>query len=183
MGPASAGVLGGNHAHHRRSSGRPTLLFSVECDNLGDRWADAPVNGITYTLISFGAYADLGYGNAAYGAPLAGSLSHWGHPKSHLDAAATTTRVYDTYSTHYETVALTPQPTGTTPGQAVNGFDDDGDGIVDDIVYNGVSTAGENITAPPYPIPLRGIQVKIRVFEPDSRQVREVTVVQDFLTQ
>ena len=143
----------------------------------------APVNGITYTLISFGAYADLGYGNAAYGAPLAGSLSHWGHPKSHLDAAATTTRVYDTYSTHYETVALTPQPTGTTPGQAVNGFDDDGDGIVDDIVYNGVSTAGENITAPPYPIPLRGIQVKIRVFEPDSRQVREVTVVQDFLTQ
>ena len=43
--------------------------------------------------------------------------------------------------------------------------------------------AGENLTAPPYPIPLRGIQVKIRAFEPDSRQVREVTVVQDFLPQ
>ena len=39
------------------------------------------------------------------------------------------------------------------------------------------------ITSPPYPYPLRGIQVKIRVFEPDSRQVREVTVVQDFLPQ
>lgn len=34
---------------------------------------------------------------------------------------------------------------------------------------------------PPYPAPLRGIQVRIRVFEPDSRMIREVTVVQDFL--
>ena len=39
------------------------------------------------------------------------------------------------------------------------------------------------MTAPPYPIPLRGIQVKIRTFEPDSRQVHEVTVIQDFLPQ
>ena len=34
-----------------------------------------------------------------------------------------------------------------------------------------------------YPVPLRGIQVKIRTFEPDSKQVREVTVIQDFLPQ
>jgi hypothetical protein len=40
---------------------------------------------------------------------------------------------------------------------------------------------GERETMPPYPVPLRGIQVKIRTFEPDSRQIREVTVVQDFL--
>ena len=41
----------------------------------------------------------------------------------------------------------------------------------------------EKTKSPPYPAPLRGIQVKIRVFEPDSRQIREVTVVQDFLPQ
>ncbi len=34
---------------------------------------------------------------------------------------------------------------------------------------------------PPYPSALRGIQIKIRVFEPDSRHIREVTVIQDFL--
>jgi type II secretory pathway component PulJ len=141
------------------------------------------VNGIVYTVASFGAYGDLGYGSTAYTPLLAGSLSHLGHPKSYLNTSATTARVYDTYSTHYETVALNPQPAGTTPGQAVNGFDDNGNGIVDDIVYNGAATDGENITAPPYPIPLRGIQVKIRVYEPDSRQVREVTVIQDFLSQ
>jgi hypothetical protein len=131
------------------------------------------------------AYVDLGYANAPYSPPLANGLGHFGHPKSGLNAAdANHSRVYDTYSTHYENISLgAAQPAGTMPGQANNGFDDDGNGIVDDIGYTGASNTGENITAPPYPVPLRGIQVKIRVFEPDSRTVREVTVVQDFLPQ
>jgi type II secretory pathway component PulJ len=83
-------------------------------------------------------------------------------------------RVYDTWSTHYENVGLYGlDATVYPPGRGTNGFDDDGNGIVDD--------ENEKITSPPYPVPLRGIQVKIRIFEPDSRQVREVTVVQDFL--
>jgi hypothetical protein len=80
-----------------------------------------------------------------------------------LVGSATTSRVYDTYCTTYE------------GEQAHDGLDTDGNGIVDD--------DGEKVHAPPYPVPLRGIQVKIRIFEPDSRQVREVTVVQDFLPQ
>jgi len=80
--------------------------------------------------------------------------------------------VYSTWPTHYEYVDV-PGLTNGPPGQAVNGFDDLNTGIVD--------SAAELRTAPPYPYPLRGIQVKIRVFEPDSQQVREVTVVQDFL--
>jgi hypothetical protein len=67
-------------------------------------------------------------------------------------------------------------------GRSHNGFDDQiaetgavANGVVDDDV--------EKLTSPPYPHPLRGIQVKIRVFEPDSRQIREVTVVQEFLPQ
>ncbi len=54
-------------------------------------------------------------------------------------------------------------------------MDDDNDGIVDD--------DSEKLTSPPYPYPLRGIQVKIRTFDPDSKQPREATVVQDFLPQ
>jgi hypothetical protein len=60
-------------------------------------------------------------------------------------------------------------------GTAYDGLDNDGNGIVDDVA--------ELQAPPPYPVPLRGIQIKIRVYEPDSRQVREVTVVQDFLPQ
>lgn len=83
-------------------------------------------------------------------------------------------RTYDTWSTHYETVGAADLV--GTPGQATNGLDDGGTtDIVDD--------DGEKLTSPPYPYPLRGIQVKIRVFEPDSRQIREVTVVQEFLPQ
>ena len=81
--------------------------------------------------------------------------------------------VYDTWSTNYEAVGAVGL-TGT-PGRALNGLDDNNNGIVDD--------ATETLTSPPYPYPLRGIQVKIRIFEPDSRQIREVTVVQDFLPQ
>jgi hypothetical protein len=59
--------------------------------------------------------------------------------------------------------------------RASDGIDNDG--------RNGVDDAGERETQAPYPYPLRSIQVKIRAFEPDSRQIREVTVVQDFMPQ
>ena len=74
--------------------------------------------------------------------------------------------VYDTWSTHYEHDGI-PQY-GPTVDAATNGFDDNNDGIVDD--------AGEADTSPPYPAPLRGIQIRLRVLEPDSRQIREVTI-------
>ena len=125
---------------------------------------------------STGAYMDLGYGNMAYNpnwddpnspipTPFRYSLTHLGHPDSLLHANANGARVYDTWSTSYD------------GDEASNGFDDGGgiDGIVDDVL--------EAASRPPYPVPLRGIQVKIRVFEPDSRQIREVTVIQDFLAQ
>lgn len=42
---------------------------------------------------------------------------------------------------------------------------------------------GELETSPPYPYPLRGIEVRIRCYEPSSRQVRQVTVRQTFVPQ
>ena len=60
-------------------------------------------------------------------------------------------------------------------GVSNNGFDDGNSGMVD----------GPNdfLTSPPYPVPLRGIQIKIRVFEPSSPQIREVTIEHDFLPE
>jgi type II secretory pathway component PulJ len=131
-----------------------------------------------------GAYVDLGYNNVDFASSYATSangLGHLGHPQSGLNGTAATARVYDTYSFHYENVGTFAGDPNA--GRATNGFDDNNNGIVDDIVYTGAPYTGENETAPPYPVTLRGIQVKIRIFEPDSRQVREVTVVQDFLPQ
>lgn len=96
--------------------------------------------------------------------------------------------VYDTWSTHYEHDGVNeydgcPNP---SPPPAFLALTDEGtDGFDNDTVgnpgYGVVDEPDEFETSPPYPVPLRGVQVKIRVFEPDGRQVREVTVVQDFL--
>ena len=160
----------------------------------------------TVSIISHGAYVDIGYLNTSYSAAYNyditltpnGSthlgLGHWGHPRSGLGGTVVgpnftppIAQVYDTYSFHYECDGVrqstAPASTGTVIDAATNGFDDNNNGVVDDIVYNGDPTAGENETAPPYPVTLRGIQVKIRTFEPDSRQILEWTVVQDFLPQ
>ena len=132
----------------------------------GNRIADDVIltNVIGFDVKAFDpsvGYVDLGTGNGQFSA---------GNAKA-VGSGVSLPGVYDTWPTHYEYVGA-PGLVGT-PGQAVNGLDDDGNGVVDD--------ARELITSPPYPVPLRGIQVKIRCFESDSRQVREVTVVQDFL--
>jgi hypothetical protein len=143
----------------------------------------------TQTPISYGAYVDLNYMCGRYnqnftyvpppGAPqpqfagpgdvqssTRGTEPFWyGLPTNQWPDLRSA--VYDTWSRHYE------RELGT--GRGINGFDDNGDGVVDD--------PGEMEFPPPYAAPLRGIQVKIRCFEPDSRQVREVTVIQEFVTK
>jgi hypothetical protein len=46
-----------------------------------------------------------------------------------------------------------------------------------------VDDAGERETVPPYPYALRGVQVRIRVYEPQTRQVRQATVESDFIPE
>jgi hypothetical protein len=131
----------------------------------------------SWTLLSYGAYVDLGYAATIPYVPASGAPMRLfygpGDLRSRLDATAgNTARVYDTWSLHYEHDDENQDGDGSSD-EGTDGFDNDG--------INGVDDPGEMETSPPYPAPLRGIQVKIRVFEPDSRQIREVTVVQDFL--
>lgn len=71
---------------------------------------------------------------------------------------------YDTWSRHYE----------------FNGNDDDRDGVVDEATteldYNGLSE-----TTAQYPVPLRGLEIRIRCYEPISKQVRQVTIRHAFV--
>lgn len=85
-------------------------------------------------------------------------------------------RTYDTWSTHFES----------------NGRDDDGDGFVDEGT-NGIDDSNppdgvpddpaEAETSAPYPVRLRGLQVVIRCYEPDSGQIRQTTVRHTFLAR
>jgi len=80
--------------------------------------------------------------------------------------------VYDTWSSFYESNGVDEDGDGTAD-DGTNGIDDNADGVVDD--------ANEQETSPPYPVALRGLEVRIRVYEPSSRQVRQVTVRHTFV--
>ncbi len=135
----------------------------------------------TWSVLNYGAYVDLGYAPAYDDTTVAGAPQALFHrlnndspgpgPRSGLE------RVYDTWSFHYEHDGM-DQFGDTLVDMGTNGFDDTPPGQVG---YGVVDDPFEMETTAPYPYPARGIQIKIRVFEPDSRRVREVTVVQDFL--
>ncbi len=82
--------------------------------------------------------------------------------------------VYDTWTTFYEQDGI-DQDGNLGIDQGTNGADDDNAMGVDDV--------GERETSPPYPSPLRSVQVRIRITDPDSRQVRQVTVTSDFVPE
>lgn len=128
--------------------------------------------------VGIGAYVDLNYMNAVSKPYSPGSAMYNAITQLSVFAgpgAATASglgAVYDTGSFTYENDGIDQNGDGIVDN-FTNGFDDNGIGGVDDV------TEIEGPT--PYPVPLKGIQVKIRVFEPDSRQIREVTITEDFL--
>ncbi|PQO47764.1 type II secretion system protein J [Blastopirellula marina] len=79
---------------------------------------------------------------------------------------------YDTWPLKYESDGDDQDNDGVTD-EGTNGFDDNGNNVVDDLV--------EYETSPPYPFPLRGISVTIRAIEDGTRQVRQNTIMADFL--
>jgi type II secretory pathway pseudopilin PulG len=141
-------------------------------------------SGLKYVVLGFGGYVDLGYYPAyapytATGAlawqhalpcpPPTPNFSGLGNQFSPLVATASRPeRVYDTWSNSYDNV-----PAPSTSIRPNDGFDNKGIGVVDN--------DDERAFPTPYSAPLRGIQVIIRIYEPDSRQIREVTIEQDFL--
>jgi prepilin-type N-terminal cleavage/methylation domain-containing protein len=138
--------------------------------------------GFTAGTGSVGAYVDLGTPGYAgpfsqssqqpIGAgigPLAPAL-----PMPNSQPAVT----YDTWSLHYENNGEN-ENNDALVDEGTNGIDDDGDGLVDE--STDATNTPETETHPPYAAPLRGIKITIRVYEPGSQQVRQMTVVQDFL--
>lgn len=123
--------------------------------------------------VSRGAFVDLNYARYHPGFTSANSY-FWDIPIRHPTTGnpwGVLKPSYDTWSFHYEQDGI-DQDGVLGVDQGTNGFDDNG--------MNGVDDIGERETSPPYPVPLRGIKVTIRMVEPDSRQVKQVSVINDF---
>jgi hypothetical protein len=106
--------------------------------------------------------------------------------------------VFDTWSFHFENNGLNEDhdfDVSSNPmiDEGTNGLDDRDPRIagaaidrvdhVDDIAALGPDDVGERETVPPYDKPLRGVQVLLRLYERDSRQVRQVSVNQSFVPE
>jgi type II secretory pathway pseudopilin PulG len=114
-----------------------------------------------HATLGLGAYVDLYYSRYAPGVPV---TEFSGAPDS---KSGLTTGTYDTWSLGYELIS---------PAPAFDGIDNPPtNGAVDDVA--------ERISSPPYPVPLRGVQIRLRVLEPETRQVRQSTIVQDFIPE
>jgi type II secretory pathway component PulJ len=144
------------------------------------------------TVAANGAYVDLGWNKGPYGVVATSGqrprFANLAEPMSGLRNAAGPA-IWDTWSTHYESNGFDDDQDGTID-EGSNGLDDDSDGKVDespydvdgDGLFNGAGDdPGELETLPPYRFPLRGIEVRLRCYEPSSRQVRQVTIRHSFV--
>ena len=155
-------------------------------------------------VVANGAYVDLGWArdSGAADPPVANIGPHTprfadlGDRRSGLRPTNRNAGpcVYDTWSTHYESNGFNDDAaTGdTVTDQGSDGLDNDSDGKVDESPFDadgdGTTTnlgagddPGELETAPPYPAALRGIEIRLRCYEPSSRQVRQVTIRHSFV--
>ncbi|MGC3969291.1 MAG: hypothetical protein QM775_18610 [Pirellulales bacterium] len=114
--------------------------------------------------------------------------AQFAHPGEGPLSANPTTRyarpaVWDTWSTHYEYDGIDNDFDGAID-EFTNGIDDNGDGLIDEPDATRIDAYrqnGEQEASPPYRSPLRGIKITLRVMEQDSKEVREVTIVHEFL--
>ena len=119
------------------------------------------------TPIGVGTYVDLNYaGNSTLSL-----FSGPPNPKSRLGQ-----NVYCTWSTHYERDGIDQDDGGSGPvDEATNGLDDDN--------AHGADDEAERETSPPYPFPLRGVQVTFRVRDPASQQIRQTSIESSFVPE
>jgi len=131
--------------------------------------------GFTNSPIASGGYVDLGNGvvtnsllaTSGTSAILSGTVG------GSLALGPGSRSIYDTWSTHYESDGIDQANPSSATDQGSNGIDDDIDGQVDEL--------DEQDGVAPYRQPLRGLEVRIRCWEPSSRQVRQVTVRHTFV--
>ena len=114
-----------------------------------------------------GCFLDLGCAT-----PAATILSGTGNPRSRLHKPNSGgTATYDTWSTHLESNGVDDDADDIVD-EGTNGLDDNANGLVDEPL--------ENEVPPPYAVPLRAIEVRVRCYDPVSRQVRQTTIRQAF---
>lgn len=84
--------------------------------------------------------------------------------------------VFDTWTPYYESDGINQdRADDNIVDQGTDGLDNDND--------NGVDDTGERETLPPYPNPVRGLEVTIRLVEKGTKQIHQTTIVHSFVPE
>ena len=123
-----------------------------------------------------GAFVDLGYGIRSDGVAIAGvGAGEWYAGLGSGTAALTPlSRVFDTWSPSYENDGI-DQDGVLGPDQGTNGLNNGGSAAPDDDL--------ERETRPPYPNPIRGIQISTRLRERTTQQMFQSSVTQSYVPE
>ena len=126
--------------------------------------------GVNTAIVGHGGYVDLNYGQGNGLFTVGPKNPTPDDPSPRLWVNST----YCTWSNHYESDGLDSDRDGDVD-EGINGVDDDS--------ANGPDDVSERETQPPYPFPLRGIQVTIRILEPTNKVVRQTSVISNFVPE
>ena len=152
---------------------RPTNSLPHFTNLIESQFSSMPLLGNFPTTMTPGPPWRLNYG---------GTAPFNGRPRTY------TQFTYDTLTLRYERDADLPRIGGMTAAPTIRMADEDDDGVVDEMT-NGwdddgnlaVDDDGEREAPSPYGDPLRGVKVTIRFAESDTRQVRQTSVVKNFV--
>ena len=142
----------------------------------GSKGSFVDLGGVARTSTPVPSRTVIGGTFAPAGATAMGSNGMYvsGTSTTWASGASLANPTYDTWSMHYEFNGVDDDRDALID-EGTNGLDDNNDGLPDDI--------GEFETSPPYPVPLRGIEVRIRCYEPSSKQVRQTTIRHTFIAR
>jgi len=83
--------------------------------------------------------------------------------------------VYDTGTSQYDSDGINDH--------GKNGVDDRPYGEIDGVPNGIIDDYEEKASVPPYNVPLRGIKITMRVIEPNTKQVRQLSIIKSFVKE
>ncbi len=119
-------------------------------------------NSMPPNTVGRGAYVDLNYS----GGSTKTTLAEQGFQFAPMQKSGLAAATYCTWSLHYE-----------LGGVGLDGLDN-GAGTT-----GIVAGVGERLAAPPCAVPLRGLRVRIRILEPSTEQIQQMSVVASFVPE
>lgn len=149
------------------------LLYNGQIVSPGEAgWINAKNANIgPGATVGVGAYVDLFYARTLNAMAQAALTPTFFAGRPQLRSGLVATPTFDTWCSIYEQDGIDQDSDGMTD-EGTDGIDNDG--------VNGTDDVGERETSPPYPVPLRGLKVSIRSYEPDTRQIRQQSVITKF---